>query len=254
MKTLAILFAAAALCSSTAIAGDHLDPENSLYEQAVLGVDNWMAMKLDYEQMVITELKEAFDEDVKIRVIELPSFVPESATGIRDNNGAYRIFFINPEIMLWNYETLKDLKSGRIRIEDGKPNSQERRIAELQEFLPSDYHSVKIDRCEVDIDAALALKIIRIWKQMLLQTGYDRPANIDDPLPGTFGLDGSNYHFSMQAGYQVLTGQVWSPGDAKPSVKKFVSIVIAMRQYCATKGVNAKQLESEVDALSKRLQ
>lgn len=233
---------------SSARSGDHLDPENSRFMEAGFAFSE-LDRHTQYETMVINAFAEAFGDDVRLRVIEMPSFVPESATGIREKpEGQFQVFHLVPEKQLWNYVWLDMLKSNQ----DGDANLKGE-IDKFERGLPPDFRNLKLKRCEAPISAERARKLMRLWKEMLLQTGYDRPKHIDEPMPATGGLDGTVLHFSMRDGYQVLAGQKWTP-DEGTRVGLLTQIVFTMRTYCAhPDDKTGAKLDGDIDALAKRL-
>ena len=73
-------------------ANEHLEPEYSQFARA--GLPSSATSLRPYHEIVITVLKGAFDEDVRARLIALPSFTPEYAVGIKEADGVYKIFHL----------------------------------------------------------------------------------------------------------------------------------------------------------------
>ena len=122
-------FALAALLVATPVfAQEHLEPDLSAMSGLPPLVDPNFARRV---------FPEAFDRDVRIRVLEWPAWSFEAMTGIRETAAGYAIFA---------------LESDRMKT----PAAVD-------------------DRCETPIDRALAGRIIALWKTMLMQTRYRDP-------------------------------------------------------------------------------
>lgn len=208
-------------------AQDHLEPENYPY------ADQFMSR---YKNMILETFGEAFDEKVRLRAIVQPSFHPEFVVYLREYRKEYTIVAAQPEHMLWGYEILADKKSGRsLTIKDGKQVKDEQGIAELESRYPKNFRDLPILRCEVDIDKELAKSITVVWESMLRETRYKK----DQDWPG---LDGTTYHFSMEAQVpknswlknmrgKLLAGRIWHP-PAESKTGKLVKIAKNMYGYC----------------------
>jgi hypothetical protein len=215
------------------MASDYLEPEESLFTGIFMP---------DYYEMVLSAFSAAYERDVRARAIVFPSFHPEYAVGISEDDGAYRIFHLQPEKQLWGYKTLEFMKSGRTRVyNDAGVAGNDEQIKRLEELLPKDPRDVKIERCDVDIDQSLGRRIIETWEMMLRQTRYVQH--------DTRGTDGITYHFSMRARHQDLAGKVWTPpGDSKTGM--LASVAETMKRICVTgdEGLTG-ELERRVDDL-----
>jgi len=97
---LAALFAGSALAQpQMPRTEDHLEPESS-----ILGGSAFMT---GYEMQVQRTLKKAYGFDVAVRMVALPSFLPEYAVGLVSKakqgwSGPYRIFALTPAASLWD--------------------------------------------------------------------------------------------------------------------------------------------------------
>lgn len=228
---LAFTLAMSTLWAAQASASDHLTPSASSLE--------------DYQALVRTVLRDAFDPSVRVRAIAEPSFQPEFVVGIREQANQFEIFFIQPSRQLWGYTTLQMLKTGEIRVQkaDGSPGTQEA-IARLQAKLPPDPKTLTLERCEVGVDPELAHRVIEDWTRML--DGIAPKDRSDGQI-----MDGVNTYFSMPG--KPAEGEAVSPDqNSKPGM--LVDMAYAMRNYCRTRDparlANLQRLSSALlDAL-----
>jgi hypothetical protein len=224
---LPIIALSLSLCATVALAEDHLEPSVSALSGA------WSDS--DYNAIVVDALKEAYEPDVRVRVIDFASFEnPETAIGVKEDGGAYRIFTLHPAYWLFYYT-----KAGKSQVADAIKDGHSEYAS-----MPPDYHKVEVKRCEVGIDHALGSHIVEAWKQMLLDTKYNESPN------GT--VDGDWYVFSMKLGDQNLEGQIANPHGGNASL--LVQIAYTMDQFCRTKDAKfTVQLNEDVDALLAQL-
>src|SRR3569833_1473600 len=114
MRSKYLLFLAGLLASPAAAQQrwqpeDHLEPELS-----VLGGTGFLS---GYDTLVRDLLHDAYDRDVEVRMVAMPSFVPEYAVGLRGGKtvgkgdfkmtirGApFCIFVLSPQEQNWTYE------------------------------------------------------------------------------------------------------------------------------------------------------
>lgn len=213
MNRLGLVFAltTSTLWAAQASASDHLTPYASTLS--------------DYQSLVRAVFKDAFDPSVRVRAIVEPSFQPEFVVGIHEQAKQFKIFFLQPSRQLWGYTTLQMLKDGEIRVQnsDGSPGTQDE-IKRLQTKLPPDPKMLTLERCEADLDAELAHRVIEDWAQMLNRVAPK------DPSDGQI-MDGVNTYFSMRGG--PAEGEALSPRqNSKPGM--LVDMAYAMRNYCQT--------------------
>jgi hypothetical protein len=259
MRNKGFLILAAALLASPAAAQqrgqpeDHLEPESS-----ILG---GTAILSGYDGLVRDLLHDAYDMSVDVRMVAMPSFIPEYAVGLRsyETTGAgalkaiargtpYRIFVLSPEAQIWTYESIAMLKRGQEHVGtwsdknlDSQQAIQKKEIARLETKVPANPHDLKIDRCETDISGVLGDRIVQVWSKILLATRYSAQYST--------GLDGASYHFSAvipKAG--VLAGQVWSP-DRDSATGSLVTLADTMRAVCEKKATMTEldQLTTELE-------
>ncbi|HWM61776.1 MAG TPA: hypothetical protein VNN98_06465 [Rhizomicrobium sp.] len=253
MRNKHLLILAALLLASPAAAQQHRQPEDHLEpEGAILG---GTAFSASYDMLVRDLLHDAYDMSVDVRMVALPSFVPEYAVGLRSfettGTGAvkriargapYRIFVLSPQAQIWTYESISSLKRGQEQAFDKIGNSrQQAAITELEAKVPTNPHDLKIDRCEADISGVLGDRIVQLWGKMLLATRYSAQYSA--------GADGVSYHFSAsvpKAG--MLAGQVWTP-DRNSATSTLVTLADAMRAVCEKKATM-----TELDRLTTELE
>jgi hypothetical protein len=241
------------LIGAPVCAADHLEPEPSLFAG-----NDW---SLDYDTMVAEAFKELYGRDIAARVVAEPSFQHEYGIGIRRNGARYSIVGLEPEIQLWGYPTLKMMESGEEGvIKNGKEVRDDEGIVRLRASIPADWHRVKINRCEAPIDAALAGRVVEVWRTMLRATRYavspeyviDEHGNKINTV--TIGSDGEIYHFSMLDDFNSLAGKTWSPDEhSRPA--KLVDIVFTLHDMCGhPKPELTPRLSAQLDALERVLQ
>lgn len=201
---------------------DHLVPEDTIYS----GLD----VTENYHDMVVSVLQDAYSKEVRIRAIVEPSFSPEFAVGVMQVGEEFKIFSLQSTIHLWDYEIREMMKQGSMdRTDYSEDDEPIDLVAELDKDLPPKPSDVKVDRCEIAIDAPLASQLIAAWQGVLLQTRF-----VDDKTEeGITGLDGDTFHFSMTVGLQNVAGSAWSPSGAKTGA--LAELAILMRKYCAQK-------------------
>lgn len=221
-------------------ANEHLEPEYSQFARA--GLPPSATSLRPYHEIVIAVLQGAFDADVRARLIAMPSFTPEYALGIRENQGGYKIFHLASQSQLWSYENLKTLRE--IQEAGGLPGQDANiaeAIAEYESRLPEDFHDVETSYCEFEIPPGLAEDLLSVWERLLLETRYGDQAPV--------GRDGTDYHFSMLANGVVMAGKVWSP-DPQSKTGAMVSITETMKNLCLTADQNLlAQLEPQLDTM-----
>lgn len=236
---------AASILAGSASANEHLWPEDSQFTRASLPPG--ATLLAPYHEMIINVLKGAFEEDVKVRLVAMPSFTPEYAVGIRETGDVYKIFHLASGAQLWSYENLRLLHE--IADSNAIPSEAEHiaeAIAQYESELPTDYRNVETTYCEIEISSDLGENIVTIWENLLLRTTYgDRP-----PL----GRDGIDYHFSMRANGRSMAGKVWEP-DPQSTTGAMVSMTDSMKNLCLTGDRNLlAQLEPQVAGMLMRFE
>ena len=242
-KSIAALSLAAFLCAASSHANEYLWPEDSQFTRASLPPN--ATLLAPYHAMIIEVLAGAFEQDVRARLVAMPSFTPEYAVGLKEANGSYKVFHLASMSQLWSYENLRMLRE--LEASGALPQQQEplaEAIAEYEALLPDDYHDVETSYCEIDIPAALGRDLMTVWEKLLLETRYgERP---------DLGRDGTDYHFSMRANGRNMAGKVWEP-DPQSKTGAMVSITESMKTLCLTGDRNLlAQLEPQVSAMLSR--
>jgi len=198
------------LVSGFTSAQDHLYPEDSVYGAGI--------HSLDYHLYVKKAFSAAYFKDVILRVIEIPSFSPESALFIKKINDSYKVLYIEAETHYWS-SNREELKSN------------------------------PITKCVISIDNSIVVKIEKIWLSELLKTRY--------PIKNDFGLlDGTSYHFSTPIKWGKKTNNQipiiekdsmsgvakLSNGDSRMSA--LVDLVSTLKGFCLNKNtkVNIQKL------------
>ncbi len=241
MKKLALLFAAA-LCTTAAAAQtsakpyvpsygfDHLVPIPSAFDSAY-----WDD---DYPRIVGTVFKDAFGKDVRARVYELvagPGGFFVNMIFLKERDMEYRIVYLHAAVPLWMYPARIQQSTKRLGLKLPQP---------------ADYHDVKPDRCEIGIPASLGVRIVDVWKKVLMETRYESKR--------ARGMDGADYIFSMETQYddfqssRTLAGTTWSPDEqSKPG--RLTEIADTMQLLCQhDPEASLKKLDTEVQQLAKR--
>lgn len=219
---------------------DHLVPEDSLLS------GGFSAMFPHYHLLILNVLRDAFDRDVELRAVVLPSFSPEYAVGLRtisapNDPSSYRVIYLRPEIQLWGYQSLAMMQSGDVKIISG--GTQDSEIAKMKANLPKDPKDIKVAHCEKALDVPIAEAVKKAWMGVLYETRYDHRS--------WAGLDGVSYHFSGWDSFQFLAGTVWTPPrDTKPGM--LAGLADALVAYCDGK-VSAANLQNRAEAIQKKL-
>jgi len=222
-----------------ALAGDHLEPEDSIYS----GVAPFQP---GYDRAMVASFADAFKADVEASAIVQPSFEPEFAVGVKQDADGYRIFYQEASQQLWQYSVLEMMKRGEITSADanGKSTTAED-IAKLEKSLPPNPKDVKINRCEYAIDSDLGAKIVDDWRRMLLGTRYAKRPRM--------GIDGTFYHFFAKSGYQGMAGKTWSP-DPATATGMLAQLADSMKTLCTTKrDLTLREVEKLTGALASKL-
>lgn len=216
MKTLVLILAG--LLAAPALAADHLYPEPSIFGGDAFGVD--------YDQQIAATLKDAMEREVILRMIFVPSFVPESAVGIRKRGGQFEIFSLHPAEQIWNYA---GRHAGKVKIgPDGKIDG-----SEALDLGRDDPKRMSVRACSVGVSPALEGTLASAWERSLRLVRSDGERD--------FGADGAVYHFAMRKNPadkrympEFLAGQIWS-GPMGPRTRALIDIAETMDRYCETR-------------------
>jgi hypothetical protein len=110
---------------------------------------------------------------------------------------------------------------------------------------------VKVSTITTEIPKPLAIRIERLWEQMLLRTRY-REQDVRSSGDRVIGTDGTTFEFSAWNAY----GETWSP-EERLSPLLFVELGASLVDYCkATSGdrpAAAKEIENKAAQLEQYL-
>jgi len=150
----------------------------------------------------------AFEHDVTVRALVLPSFTKEYVVGLQIGAAGAQAFVLEPSSSIWDTELLEMYKKGEIGpalTRDGKkiPLDQNKGYQTLKKRTPEDFRAIKAVCRARPLPRAVAGGVQTLWEAMLLEV---RHSEKDD------GLDGITYHFSpwIQR-HGDLSGHIWSP-------------------------------------------
>jgi len=224
------------ILSAIAHASDHLEPEDSPFSEVYF--PEYMGLVLEY-------LDAGYDENIKVRLIAMPSFSPEYTVGIKRADKKYSIFYEAPVIQLWEYQMLIQMDEREVLARDSQGDTvKDAELEELRKKLPKNPMNIPRKQCEREIPRVLAKEIQFIWQEMLYDTRYNRE--------GGYGRDGVNYHFSAPVDGRVLAGKIWSP-EQNHRTGKLVEVSDLMMEYCLDTQRNASKLIKKVRVLHAEL-
>ncbi|MGD9800928.1 MAG: hypothetical protein AB7V02_10060 [Parvularculaceae bacterium] len=157
----------AAALATTADAQDHLEPEDSIYTR-------WYDQEFDrYDSIVVSKFEDSFDHGYIARAIVIPSFEPEWAVAIQQQEEKFSLLYLKPETHLWLFEVLRDYEAGRITSRDREGNdTTQKDIQELRDQLIVPLDKVKVERCELPLDAPTGEQLTTLWRTALRQTRF----------------------------------------------------------------------------------
>jgi hypothetical protein len=163
--------------------------------------------------------KDAFSKGVQVRMLAEPSFDPEYAVAIVTTEHGFRVLFVGAPENTWYTER----------------------------------KSLEVNRCQADLNAALALRVIDVWKRMISAVPVDGPARR--------GLDGDEYYFSVVDAEGEHMAQTWSPtGGTEPAM--LVKLASTLAKFCRSQRWSlllpiswyyASSISSQVTELNARL-
>ncbi|MEY2573135.1 MAG: hypothetical protein QOJ87_1348 [Verrucomicrobiota bacterium] len=170
----------------TVLAKDHLIPERGVFTQDE-----------GYHIKVRELLAEAFDGDIVLQAVFLPSFQPEGIAGIRKTENGFEAFASRPSYHI----------AGKIGA------------AQLKQETPPDFHDLTVQTKTRAISAALTERIRRAWQDMVLNARFPK-----SPRRGTDGMD---VHFSIWvSGHGYVGAQIWSPERGKAAALEDLAEVL----------------------------
>jgi hypothetical protein len=154
-----------------------------------------------YDAMVRRVLERSFLPEVSIRMLCLPSFETEWATGLRTTEKGTLAFFERAKDSVWSVRHYELERSGKIGAFDS--TGRELSMAERYPKGGPRLEAIATEYLEVLIDRETADLLRKVWSAALADL------RIPDPGDSDRGLDGVSYHFSN--GPNVATGRTWSP-------------------------------------------
>jgi hypothetical protein len=179
------------LISTFSVAQDHLYPEDSLYGNGI--------SSLEYHLFVKKAFNPAFSRDVILKVIEIPSFNPESVLYLEKSEESYNVIYLEAETHYW--------------------------VSTRAEYQPK-----PIKKCKVPLSESTALEIEKVWISELSKTQY--------PESSGEGLDGTTYHFSTSFKWlpnaslmPAMAGQTWSPNKGT-KMRLLINLVSTLKGFC----------------------
>jgi|GEM_PF-6456501 hypothetical protein len=178
-----------------------------------------------YRQVIRTVLHEGYADDVRARML-VTSVSGETLVGVRLRADSFEIFFLRPEVQLFWYDNLQQLKQGTYRggAAGVSPEQQAAMVKDLESALPRDVRQVRVERCVTSIEERLGQNLIAAWIRVLGR------ANRSPPTDDRLVLDGASFHFWVRR-EAILAGHVNSP-DARWPSKHLASIGSQMYMYC----------------------
>lgn len=165
---------------------DYLEPEDGNFCEQVYRLPS--------------DMKEAYQDNVVLRMICFPSFNSEFVVGIRQREWKYSVFLIRRRD--------RKEKSDTVRKADGKvvSRNETNAIAKLRTEVPANVGEIDVEKISAPIDRDTAGLIEDVWTRMLALIRY--------PPQYLGGCDGETYHFSMGAkGSPRGGGKIWSPPE-----------------------------------------
>jgi hypothetical protein len=141
-------------------------------------------------------LAEAFDGDIVLQAVFLPSFQPERVAGIRKTADGFEAFASRP-----SYHIAEKIGAAQLNKES------------------PDFRDLTVHTARRAISPPLTDRIRRIWQDMLLNARFPKNPRI--------GTDGMDVHFSMWiSGHGYIGGQIWSPERGKTAALEDLAEVL----------------------------
>ena len=226
---------AALFIGQSALAQDHLAPEDSVYASRAFQDD----ALLDYDINVARKFEELFD-GTAARAIILPSLETEYGIAITYGKDNPKIIGLRTEFQLWGYSLLKEFESGKPPPSDRFAEQKKETMRLLRASLPSRIEDVKLARCEMPLDAADHALLTDLWRAMLFAVRYSPSSRP--------GIDGETYHFSGDFDFQFVAGKAWSP-KSESRTGRFTKTADLLFQACSEKSVE-KLLDARRTAIA----
>jgi hypothetical protein len=197
---LAAFIIAFAVTPGCALAYDHLVPEDSAL--ALLVPNQYRFGNTFY----LKSLAPAFDQFVRVFVVEEGSPFPESVIGLKKIDSHYYIFGAQPSgPTSYVHQPAPLLPPLKLLGTDGKLHLEPAAKPVIRKPPP-----YVLKTCKQDIGYEMAERIVKVWDSVLLQT---RP----EAGKPQFASDGANFHFGSNMAYTVVTGFALNvPHNSRP--------------------------------------
>lgn len=187
-----------------------------------------------YDLKLREAFSEAYDKDVVLRALLLPSFSPETALFVDENS---RVVTLTPkETSIWSHEHRELVREGSIKITDlnGRripPDEESNDVKRIPEKI-GEIGMIKRSRA---ITPELLKTVCEVWEDALIHSTHAQENDVS--------LDGVRWHYSAWVrGRGVLSGTVSSP--AKGTIPSALNAVLAAMIDYASKEANESHIES----------
>lgn len=230
------IFSCIGVFGTHANAADHLIPEASIFT-----TDYLAPTKSRYAE----RLGRMSGLDSFGNVFVAPSFENVFTVHLEETDDEYRLVCMELDKGLFAYQLLEEAKAGRFTF--GSEEKTQKRIEELEAYLPDDLMDVEATVIEVPLSQELGASLKRVWGEMLYATRYpETDLTKENYASFSPGYDGTYYHFSFFHNHTPLSGWVWDyPPDG--NVAKLVDIVNSAKSTC-------KDNDHDLDGLDEKVQ
>jgi hypothetical protein len=190
----------------------------------------------------------AFEPEVTVRALVIPSFSKEYVVGIHVGDASAEAFVLEPSSSIWDTELLEMYTKGEIGpalTSEGKeiPLDRDQAYIALKKRTPEDYRAIKAVRRARPLPKGVADGIGTLWKAMLLGVRHSEKED---------GLDGITYRFSTWIrGRGNLSGHVWEP-EPESKTGQLARLAEALAEF-ARGGAPLKTLEVRLEAARKSI-
>jgi hypothetical protein len=237
MKRLVVVWFLVASSTPSARGQDHLEPE-----PGVLSIQ--FQFQIDYHLQLREVLKPAFEPDVKLLAVVLPSFEVEYAVGVKVTDKGAEVFVVEPKTQVWESRFMADYEIKGMLDHDA--NDQPIPLEKSESYrdmkargVPADYRKIQIMRKSRAVPNREFDRLHKLWERSLLAVRH--------PVKQRRGEDGTKFHLSAfipQRGN--LSGETWSPDDAS-RMGRLVKLVDTMADFARGKA----ELTAVTDACAK---
>jgi hypothetical protein len=169
MKKLISIVVLIGLCLSSKAQSDNLQPEKGFFSESNL--------QFSYSLAVKKVLCDSLTAQTDLRIIVLPSFLPEYLISLDTKDGKTYLTYRIAKQQIWNIS---------------KPNDQ-----------------IKSNNYKIEFDSSISKKIHELFVLAISQAKFDNPS---DGLDGT-----KYFFLTFENGFGLIGGQTWSPKTEKLS-------------------------------------